>query len=237
MKTFKNLVALLFVSIVAISSTAVAGNSDETEIRKVKDFDAIKVSAGIDLYLTMGDVEEVKIVANDDVIDEIVTEVNDGTLRIYMKKSNWFNWKRNSPRKAYVTVKELNALSASAGSDVKTENTLKGEVLKIKASSGSDIEMDLFYKNVWLDTSSGSDARLSGRVKTFEAEASSGSDIKAQNLESKICKARASSGSDITINVSDELYAKASSGADIRYSGNPSLKDTEESSGGDVRGR
>ena len=47
-----------------------------------------------------------------------------------------------------------------------------------------------------LDASSGSDAKLSGKVKTFEAEASSGSDIKAQDMESQICKVRASSGSD-----------------------------------------
>jgi len=97
------------------------------------------------------------------------------------------------------------------------------------------VEIDVFYKSVSLDTSSGSDAKLSGKVKTFEAEASSGSDINAQNLESKICKVRASSGSDATVNVSDELYAKASSGADIRYYGNPQHRDTDESSGGDVR--
>ena len=54
------------------------------------------------------------------------------------------------------------------------------------------------------------------------------------NLESTICKLRASSGSDITVKVSNELYAKASSGADIRYYGNPDIRDIDESSGGDV---
>ena len=62
-------------------------------------------------------------------------------------------------------------------------------------------------------------------------------DIKANDLESKICKARASSGSDITVSVSDEIYAKASSGADINYYGSPQIRDTDESSGGDVRQR
>jgi hypothetical protein len=36
------------------------------------------------------------------------------------------------------------------------------------------------------------------------------------------------------VNVTDELYAKASSGADVRYYGNPQVKDIDESSGGDV---
>lgn len=234
MKTLKTLFILILITAIGINSTF-AGNSDKTEFRKVKNFNAIKVSAGIDLYITMGETEEVKIVADDDIIDKLITEVKDGTLRIYMKDNNWFNWSVRGSRKAYVTVKELVAISASSGSDVRSENTLKGESLKVKASSGSDVEIDIFYKNFLLDTSSGSDAKVSGRVKTFKAEASSGSDIKAQNLESVICKVRASSGSDIIVSVSGELYAKASSGADIRYYGNPDIRDIDESSGGDVK--
>ena len=234
MRTFKTLFILILIAAIGINTTF-AGNSDKTEVRKVNSFNAIKVSTGIDLYITMGETEKVKIVADDDIIDEIITEVKDGTLRIYMKDNNWFNWGRNKTRKAYVTVKELVAISASSGSDVRSENTLEGESLKVKASSGSDVEIDIFYKNFSLDTSSGSDAKISGKVKTFKAEASSGSDIKAQELESTICKVRASSGSDITVKVSGELYAKASSGADIRYYGNPDIRDIDESSGGDVK--
>ena len=236
MKTIKMPFIILLVLVFSVNNAVFAGNSDETESRKVKNFNAIKVSSGVDLYISMGDKEEVKIVADDDIIDDIITKVEDNTLRIYMKKTNWFNWRSaNKTRKAYVTVKELEGIYASAGSDVKSENTLEGESLEVKASSGSDIEIDVIFKNLSLDSSSGSDAKLSGKVKYFEAEASSGSDIKAQNLKSKICKVRASSGSDATINVSDELVARASSGADIRYYGNPSSKDTDESSGGDIR--
>lgn len=231
MNTLKNLIILL---LVVVNTAAFAGNRDKTEIRKAKNFNAVKVSAGIDLYLTMGNSEEVKIVADDDLIDELVTEVKDGTLRIYMKRTNLFNWGFNKTRKAYVTVKELEKIDASSGSDVKSENTLKGESLKVEASSGSDVELDLIYKNIILDTSSGSDAKLIGKAKTFNAEASSGSDIMARELETSICKVKASSGSDITVNVSDELYAKASSGADVRYYGNPNIKEIDESSGGDV---
>jgi len=232
MKTARLILFLLVIA--GTNLTVLAGDRDKTENRKVRDFNAIKVSTGIDLYLRMGETEAVKIVADDDIIDDVITEVKDGTLRIYMKKNNWFNWGGNKTKKAYVTVQELNAINASSGSDVRSENTLEGESLKIQASSGSDIEIEVFYKNLWLDTSSGSDARLSGKVKTFDAEASSGSDIKAQKLESKICKVRVSSGSDATVSVSDELYARASSGGDIRYYGNPMVRDIDESSGGDV---
>ena len=238
MKTLKNLIVLLLVSFVGFGTTVYAGNIDETEIRKEKNFDGIKVSAGIDLYITMGNNEEVKIVADDDIIDDIITEVKDGTLHIYMKRNNWFNWGRlNQTRKAYVSVKQLKEIDASSGSDVRSENTLEGEDIEIEASSGSDVELALVYKNISLNTSSGSDAKLSGKAKRFTAEASSGSDISARDLETSICKVRVSSGSDATVNVSDELYARASSGADVRYYGNPTVKDTDESSGGDISKR
>ncbi|WP_321369220.1 head GIN domain-containing protein [uncultured Draconibacterium sp.] len=237
MKTIKTFLFLFMIAITSYS-TAIAGNSDETQIRNLSGFNAIKVSTGIDLYLTMGDAEEVKVVADDDIIDDLKTEVENGTLKIYMKRRNWFNWgSGNETRKVYVTVKELEELSASSGSDVESTNTLEGESLEVSCSSGSDVKLDVYYKNLSVDTSSGSDSKLQGKVKTLKADASSGSDIKAKDLESAICYADASSGSDITVSVSSELYANASSGADVTYYGNPEIKDIDESSGGDVRQR
>ena len=229
----KQILFSLFVfTLLTASSTAFA---EKTETRNVgKSFNGIDVSSGIDLYIRMGDTEEVKIVADDDIIEKIITEVEGGVLKIYVKQNNWFNWSGNEKRKAYVTVKELKKVHASAGSDVKSENTLKGDDLEVSASSGSDLTLDVFYKNLKVDTSSGSDANLSGKVKYLTASSSSGSDLDARNLESVICKVSVSSGSDATVNVSEELEASASSGGDIDYYGNPSVKNIDESSGGDV---
>jgi hypothetical protein len=234
MKTFRKLGILLIAIILGANIQALAFSSEKTENRNLKDFNKIKVSSGIDLYLRMGETEEVKVVADGDIIDQVITEVKDGTLKIYMKQNNNWNWGTTKSREVYVSVKELERLDASSGSDVNSENTLTGESLKVSASSGSDVNLDIHYKNFSLDSSSGSDARISGKTKNFEAEASSGSDIKAQDLESVICKVSVSSGSDATVNVSDELYANASSGGDVRYYGNPKVKDINESSGGDV---
>src|SRR5680860_749605 len=114
MKTMKSLVILFMVAALGFTAQAFTGNSDKTENRKIQDFNAVKVSTGIDLYLTMGETVEVKVVADDDIIDQLITEVKDGTLHVYMKKSNWGNWKFNGTRKVYVTVKELTAIGASS---------------------------------------------------------------------------------------------------------------------------
>lgn len=237
MKTAKNLIVLFFISFIALHSVAAPVNERNTS-RDVKNFDAIKVSTGINLFVKMGNSESLKIEANDDVIDDIKTEVKNGTLHIYMKQKNsWFNWNFNKSAKVYVTVKNLKSIEASSGSDVKSENTLEGDELKVQVSSGGDVNLDVYYKNVSVGSSSGSDARISGKAKTFIAKASSGSDINARELEAAIGKLSASSGSDISATITDELYANASSGADIKYYGNPKIKDTDSSSGGGISQR
>ena len=237
MKTAPKLLTLLFVLFVGLQSYGATGN-ERGKVRNIKNFQAIKVSSGIDLYLKMGSSETLKIEADDDLLDDITTEVKNGTLHINMKQqNNWFNWGSNRSAKIFVTVKKLNELDVSAGCDVKSENTLEGEELKVNASSGSDVNLDVYYKTLSVSSSSGSDARVVGKVKNFVAKASSGSDIKARELEAAIGKLTASSGSDISVTIMDELYAKASSGADIKYYGNPKIKDTDTSSGGDISQR
>ncbi len=241
MKQIFKLFSILVIALIAINAAAFAGEKEQTENRNVRNFDAIKVSAGIDLYISMGNDESVKVVADEDNIDDVKTEVRGGTLHVYMKNtSSWlniFNWGSSGSRKVYVTARELKSIDASSGSDVKSQNTLKGEELKVKVSSGSDVNIDVVYKEVSLSSSSGSDARLSGKAKYFIGSASSGSDINARNLEAQICNVNVSSGADATVTATDEILANASSGADIRYYGKPKVVDINESSGGDVSGR
>src|SRR6056297_2402496 len=158
MKLKKAAYSLLFFFLIGLNSTAIAGEREKTETRNVKKFDAIEVSAGIDLFLSMGNRESIKVVADDDIIDNVKTEVRGGTLHVYMKNNNsWFNifnWGSTRSKKVYVTVNELKRLCTSSGSDVKAENTLKGDELQVEVSSGSDVNLDVIYKDVSLKASS-----------------------------------------------------------------------------------
>jgi hypothetical protein len=183
-------------------------------------------------------VEEVAVESNADDVDKIVTTVEGGILKIYMKEKSWLNFNmKNVHRKAYVSFKNLDKLYASAGSDVVSESPLKLDNLKIDVSSGSDVKLELEVDELSVDSSSGSDVTLIGKANSFEASASSGSDINANELKTRRCSASTSSGSDIVVNVSEELSASASSGGDITYTGSPSKKDINKSSGGGVHGR
>lgn len=234
MKTIKLLTILLFVA-ACIQAT---GATASRQTRQITGFHGVSVTSGIDLYLTQKNVEEVNVEAESEDINKIITEVEGGILKIYIKEKSWLNmsW-NNKPRKVYVSFKTLDKIDASAGSDVLSDGRLKLGELKVDASSGSDVKLDLEANQVNVGSSSGSDVSLKGTANRLHVDASSGSDIDASELEAKDCNASVSSGSDIKVNVTENLDANASSGGDISYSGNPKTKDINESSGGDVHGR
>lgn len=210
----------------------VTGNGDVvTKSRKVNStFTNIKVSNGIDLYITQGTKHEISVEADENLHELIITEINKGQLKIYTEKNIW----RASALKVHVLVKNLEELIASSGSDVRSENTFKVNELTLKTSSGADIRMTVEGKNIQTNSSSGSTLRIAGTTENHSAKASSGSMIKAYGLKSNHIIAKASSGADIDVFASKSIEAKASSGGDIDYAGKPEKVTVKSSSGGRI---
>ncbi len=227
-------VSILLLAMVLVLQAQAANERVGKQTRQTSNFHGISVGSGIDLYLTQGNSEKVVIEADPDIIDDIITEVKDGVLHIYMKKK--LNWSWNENRTAHVTFDNLTRLDVSSGADVESENSFKLDELKISVRSGADLEIeDITAETIWLDTSSGSDAEITGRVINFEASSSSGSDLSCGDLVAEHCQVKTSSGADAVVHATKSIKANASSGGDIRYKGNPTHKEINESSGGDVR--
>lgn len=202
-----------------------------TENRKVKeDFTKIKVSTGLDLYISQGSSNEITVEADENLHDIIITEVKDGVLKIYSEESIW----KAKARKIYVTVKNLEEMTATSGSDVYTKETLKVNDIKISATSGADIRMTIDANSVESSATSGSDIEVSGVAINHTSRATSGASIDAYELRSKNVTVKVSSGADINIYASESINAKASSGGDIDFKGSPKQVNKKSSSGGDI---
>lgn len=194
------------------------------------DFEAIKVQQGINLYLTQGNSTEISVEADDNIIELLMTEVNNNELKIYFEKNVY----KAKARNVYLTTNDISKIRASSGARVKSENTLTANTLDLDASSGSSMKIYVSADDVTSECSSGANIDVFGKAKSFSAKASSGSSIDADELECSTAIAKASSGASIDLNVSKKLTAKASSGGDIDFSGNPQEVNKDTSSGGSV---
>ncbi len=234
MNTGIHLSSLLLFFVLFIPGILNASAPEDKQIRQVKAFTAISVSSGIDLNIEYGQQEKVSVEGDLDEISKIITEVKNGTLHIYKKNKSGLNFGFHSSCEVSVTAKILEALDASAGSEVKGRNQFSGSEFRLNASSGSEVKIDVVYDKIKADASSGSEIHLKGKTRLLEVTISSGSQIDACDLVADIVRADASSGGQACVNAVSELHANASSGGDIDYTGSPKSIDVNKSSGGRV---
>ena len=160
--------------------TGIKGNNHVvTEDRTISsNFDIIKVQQGIQLHLTQDNSTELKVEADENIIDLLVTEVQNNELKIYFEKNVY----RAKARNVYLTTDNIKKIKASSGASVKSENTLQLTSLDLDASSGSSIKVHVDANEVTSETSSGANIDVFGKTTTFSASASSGSSIDADKL-------------------------------------------------------
>ncbi len=205
--------------------------------RTARNFHAIEISDGIDLYLSQGNEEAVAVSAStSEYRDRIEVEVNDGVLKIYYEKDRqWgFSFGSNRKLKAYVSVKMLDKLAASGGSDVYIDHTLSSDHLVVYLSGGSDFRGKVASNDLKLHASGGSDLYISGNAEKVSIEASGGSDVHGFDLVTNYCSISSSGGSDVRITANKEINASSSGGSDIYYKGTASSR-SSKSGGGSIK--
>ena len=227
-----------------------------TQVRNVGKFTGVSVSSGIKVNFTQGNNQSVVVETDPNLQEYVSTEIENGILVIGIKNKN--NRKLNF-KKLLVTIEapRLSSVRVSSGSLLTTINTITESDFAAEVSSGANLNADLNIRNnTSIDIGSGSSMRLNVQTKKFALTGSSGSSAtvvgtadttvfslssaascNAQDLLSKMGTASASSGSMLKINATESLTASATSGASIRYKGNPKtiVASGKSSSGGSVK--
>ncbi len=229
MKIFKHLLATLSIVLLTASLQAQDRNVAE-EKRSVGSFTKVSVSGGIDLMITQGSSKSLRVEASENAIDNLVTEVKSGQLRIYFDK----NVRRVKKATVFITVNDLKKISASGGSDIESKGELRFDELSIHSSGGSDIELELVVKHLECHTSGGSDVDLDGSAETLELHASGGSDFNGFNFKTREAKVSASGGSDSNVYASESIEVSASGASDVNFKGDPKKTKLKSSGSSDI---
>jgi hypothetical protein len=225
------------------------------ESRSVGEFSGIQVSTGVNVVFKQESPTNVKVIADADKLQYIITKVENGVLKVYVDNKGQKNLKFknisvnvSSPRMDNIktssgstfttinSVKENNiTIDASSGSVVKGKFNIDNEA-NVEATSGSDIKIGVNSKNLVFRGSSGSDTSIEGQAGMAKFDISSGALCKGENFRANQVEAESTSGASISLNVVEKLKAKASSGGSIKYKGNPEIiSDISKMSGGSLK--
>jgi hypothetical protein len=229
MKTL-SIIKPAFFCLIVMALSALNLKAQETKNVAINNFSEVAVGAGIGLYITQGSTESARIVADDDVINDVQLEKSGNRITVGWKNNQGMKkmWK-NRNAKVYITYKKLNSISASSGSSLTTENTLKTDHLNASVSSGASMDARITCEELQLKTNSGASVSMAGTATNMEINSSSGSSVNALNLATQYARANTNSGADIRINVTKGLETNTSSGSNIRYKGNAAIKNRSNS--------
>ncbi|TRX04653.1 head GIN domain-containing protein [Flavobacterium gawalongense] len=228
------LVALLFASCNhMVNMKSIEGSGHVTTEKRIVqgDFKSVKVSNAIELVIEQSDKTEIIVEADDNLQKEITTKVENGVLIIACDYNSFNNIKS---KKVTVKMPVINRLEASGAATIKSSNTLKGENIKLEASSAASIDLNIESDAIFCESSSGSTIVINGKALKLDAAASSGSTIDAKNLLANEIKANASSGASVNVHPIVSLDAEASSGGSVSYNTVPKSIRKEENSGGSI---
>ena len=241
MKSLKvNLLTVLFIIVTyqtfanALSS---AGKSYDISDRHLSGFNAVDAGGSFDVYITQGSSESVRVEAPANVMGHIITKVKDGVLKLYNRNENWhLNDVFGTHRKiaVYVTVKSLNAISATGSGDVFFKNGISSNSLRLNLNGSGDMSGKLNVKTLESSLSGSGDLRISGNAGSEMIEMSGSGDYHARDVQSATAAIRISGSGDAYLNVSNKLDASTSGSGDVHYTGSVRNVSSSKSGSGDI---
>jgi len=144
------------------------GNGDvTTQEREVPSFDAIKVGCAINLFVSQGDKQSVKVVTDENLQDRITTKISNKTLSLSCD-----NIRDASKMDVYVTAVNLTKIDASGASKVTGEGPLKSEDFGLYMSGAAKATLNIETSTFNNETSGAANNTITLTAKTANTEVS-----------------------------------------------------------------
>lgn len=208
------------------------------DIREMSPFSKIALRIGAKVYLEQGDKQSVRIVAEEETLEQIITEVKDRTLNIRFPTTNMFKKWNPGKIEIFISVPGVDELNVSGSGDIISEK-INSRILDLMVSGSGNISIeDLTSEQVSTTVSGSGNIKIEdgGVAETFKARISGSGNIDARGFEANNVDVLTSGSGSCSIISNGAIKAKISGSGNVYYGGNPSI-DSSVSGSGSVKKR
>ena len=178
-----------------------------TQTRDVAGFTEIENRGSVDVRLHVGEPQRVRVRAGENVIEDVRTEVRDGTLQVTFDHDGF------------------------GGNDVVVEASVP-KLTGIEASGSGDIDADGIDADVFELRSDGSaDIALEGAAGRLALEMNGSGDADLTGLAARVARVAARGSGDVDVRAGERLEVDIEGSGDVRYHGEPALTQHVDGSG------
>jgi len=178
----------------------------------VDDFTGLGIGVSGKVYVKKGSSNEITIEAQQNILDNIEMEVENGSLSLEFKK-NANNYKKIT---IWVEMDNIDKLAIGGSADIEVEDRFDNmNELKLAIGGSGSI-------------------KLAGRANQAKVSLAGSGDIDCPDLEANDVKVSIAGSGDVLIGAEDNLDVSIAGSGDVRYKGNPRVK-TSIAGSGNVR--
>ena len=222
-------VSMLVVATLLLCNSFLSPDMPKEEVRQLDTFSGIGISISADVFYTPGSKHEIRIEGDDRDVEDLITKVEDGFLKI-----KYPNWKiRRSKLTIYVTSKELDAVKMSGSGLFESAEAITAEEMDLAISGSGDIVFSkLTADEVDVRISGSGDVILeSGSADELDLRISGSGKLKAEAFEVSEFSASISGSGGGRITAKEELDVRISGSGSVYYHGNPRVNSSSSGSG------
>ena len=230
------------------------GSGDiSTEEREIGDFVRIRLECSADLVITIGSPSNVKVTTDDNLQDNVITEVV-GRNTLLIDTDGNFSSRRGilvEITTPHLVQLEVDGSGGVEISDLKEEAfeivlegsgdiEFSGEVKELEidlAGSGRITALDLIAEDVKIDLGGSGEIELQGKALTLGCTLSGSGDIDTRRLEAQQVDARTYGSGDISVYASQSFDGAVYGSGDIDVYGNPEDLERSTPGSGEIRRR
>ena len=183
-----------------------------TQTRSLPAFTSIKLKCSADLYITQGNNQRVTVKADNKVIHDLKTEVQNGVLIIDMDRNfGFFNNIR--VMEVHITVPKLDKVADYGSGDIQIKNGFKASDFTVVLNGSGDLNADLQVQNMKLMIRGSGDAKFQGVSGAFELSIMGSGDVEGHGLTLSSCSIDNSGSGDVELSGSTGDMSLSSKGS------------------------
>lgn len=194
----------IFTAILALIGCSVDKfvGSGETvsEFRNVAPFNKVASEGTFNVTITKGTEQSVEIIADDNIMQRVRTEVVNGKLKLYLTEGRY----TNVHLQAYIEVVDLVAIENSGSGDMNINNNLDVETFKAFNSGSGNIHLE-------------------GNCSNLDIHNEGSGSVLAFNMPAENCDITIEGSGDVEVTCASSLNVKIEGSGNVYYKGTPAI--------------
>ncbi|MBL4838895.1 MAG: DUF2807 domain-containing protein [Kordiimonadaceae bacterium] len=213
-----------------IGATVWAGSTAE-QTRDVSKFNAVTLHGSIDVDVLVGEEQSVRVVADDTVIDKLITEVSMGTLKIKLKNGYHSRIKKMH---VYVTVPKLSGGAIHGSGDMDIKGPITGDFSFSVHGSGNGKIETVDASGLDLAIHGSGDLSIEGSCAEADVSIHGSGDISARGMKCVDVDIDVHGSGDVSIAATHGVEAAVFGSGDIDIYGKPDKVQSKVRGSGDI---